>query len=468
MSDFFSCLKQNFCRFATAISPNSLLFPAFFSICLVTASLPLVHAFETHNMVGADVDPDLQRVQRLQQIAQLEQLQRQLDPSSASTAAQQPSAGQTSGGNEQPVFSQEGQPLLPSQLQNGQLPQQNFQPATQQSQMPGFQQQQMQPSSPMPQSSYGAINNAAIANQQVSPGMQQPVAANGGMVGVNNTAAAMANVPTQQMVSGVNQQEPYEAVRETAFKDMTRELLPMTPEQIQRLHQQFKSTQFATETDPNTPPRPVASSKEVSLAPGVTPPVIRLAQGFVSSLVFVDSTGAPWPIKAYDLGDPGSFNIQWDKKSNTLMIQATKLYTYGNLAVELEKLPTPVMITLVPGQKAVDYRADLRIQGFGPNAKDIPRSKGLPESANPVLLGILDGVPPSGSSTLQVLGGNAQAWRQGEKLFLRTRLTLLSPSWTSTMTSADGTKAYELQSAPTLLAFDNGKVVQLTLKRFDE
>src|SRR5574337_55337 len=225
------------------------------------------------------------------------------------------------------------------------------------------------------------------------------------------------------------------------------------------------TTQFAAETPPSTPPRPVASSKFVSLAPGTTPPVVRLSQGFVSSLVFVDSTGAPWPIQAYDLGNPSAFNIQWDKKSNTLMIQATKQYTYGNLAVQLQKLPTPVMITLVPGQKAIDYRVDLRIQGFGPNAKHLPTGNGLPNHASPVLLVVLDGVPPSGSTPLHVLGGNAQAWINGETLYLRTRLTLLSPSWIATMTSADGTKAYELINTSTLLVSDNGKLVQLMLKR---
>ena len=43
--------------------------------------------------------------------------------------------------------------------------------------------------------------------------------------------------------------------------------------------------------------------------PGATPPAIRLAQGYVSSLVFVDSTGAPWPIASFDIGDPKG--CQW-------------------------------------------------------------------------------------------------------------------------------------------------------------
>lgn len=183
-------------------------------------------------------------------------------------------------------------------------------------------------------------------------------------------------------------------IENKAFNDMVKNLYPLNPEQIVRLRQIYQKSEFAQATTPGTPPKPTATSQFVNLSPGSTPPVIRLSQGFVSSLVFLDSTGAPWPISAYDLGDPGSFNIQWDKTSNTLMIQAIKLYNYGNLAVRLKGLNTPVMLTLIPGQKAVDYRVDLRVQGYGPNAVKMPLEQGIPPSASDLLLHVLDGVPP--------------------------------------------------------------------------
>jgi intracellular multiplication protein IcmK len=258
--------------------------------------------------------------------------------------------------------------------------------------------------------------------------------------------------------------EPMQDPNEAAFNAMAKNALPMSPEQIQRLRQMFSASQLAATASPGTPPRPVATSQLVRLDPGATPPVIRLGQGFVSSLVFVDSTGAPWPIEAYDVGNPGAFNIQWDKKTNVLMIQSTSLYTYGNLAVRLKGLVTPVMLTLVPGQKAIDYRVDLRVPGNGPNAIAGPSGDGLPNGANPDLLGILDGIPPAGSKTLIVSGGAAQAWVLNETLFIRTRLTILSPGWLSTMSSADGTKAYSMQKTSKLLVSDNGKPITLTIE----
>lgn len=255
-----------------------------------------------------------------------------------------------------------------------------------------------------------------------------------------------------------------EQIDNLAFENVEKNLFPLDPEKIVKIRDLFEKTERAKVQSAQTPPKPTATSQFVNLSPGSTPPVIRLSQGFVSSLVFLDSTGAPWPIAAYDLGDPSAFNIQWDKVSNTLMIQSNKLYTYGNLAVRLQGLNTPVMLTLIPGQKAVDYRVDLRIQGYGPNAKSMPMELGLPPSANDVLLHVLDGVPPAGSTRLIVSGGDARAWLLNNKMFIRTNLTILSPGWIGSMTSADGMHAYEMQKSPVLLVSWHGKVMQLKVE----
>lgn len=291
--------------------------------------------------------------------------------------------------------------------------------------------------------------------------------------GGNNIPIPLANnlyqAPTPQATNGNPNEQvisptDVEIIENKAFKDMTHTLYPLTPEQIVQLRQTMQTMEYAKASTPGTPPKPTATSQFVNLSPGSIPPVIRLAQGFVSSLVFLDSTGSPWPISAYDLGDPAAFNIQWDKTSNTLMIQALKLYNYGNLAVRLRGLNTPVMLTLIPGQKAVDYRVDLRVQGFGPHAKTMPMEEGLPPLANDVLLHVLDGVPPAGSTRLVVSGGDARAWLSNDKMYVRTNLTVLSPGWLASMTSADGTHAYEMQKSPVLLVSWHGKVMQLKVE----
>lgn len=287
-------------------------------------------------------------------------------------------------------------------------------------------------------------------------------------VAQNNTDAAVSPSPSSgadnKKDATLSPTTDKQVIDNLAFEGVTEQLFPLNPEQIARIKQQSQTNDFAQESPIGTPPKPTATSQFVNLSPGSTPPVIRLSQGFVSSLVFLDSTGAPWPISAYDLGDPASFNIQWDKTSNTLMMQSNKLYTYGNLAVRLRGLNTPVMLTLIPGQKAVDYRVDLRVQGYGPNAKSMPMEEGIPPSANDVLLHVLDGVPPEGSSRLVVSGGDARAWILNDRMFIRTNLTILSPGWIGSMTSADGTHAYEMQKSPVLLVSWHGKVMQLKVE----
>jgi intracellular multiplication protein IcmK len=291
-----------------------------------------------------------------------------------------------------------------------------------------------------------------------------------GAAGANQSTTTTTTTTTGSKTAPVQSSGPVtsaldnEIIDARAFEGVTRQMFPLTPEQIIRLKQMYNTSEFAQASTAGTPPKPTATSQFVNLSPGSTPPVIRLSQGFVSSLVFLDSTGAPWPISAYDLGDPSSFNIQWDKTSNTLMIQALKLYNYGNLAVRLRGLNTPVMLTLIPGQKAVDYRVDLRVQGYGPEAATAPTEAGLPPSASDILLHVLDGVPPPGSQRLTVSGGDARAWLLNDMMYVRTNLTILSPGWIGSMTSADGMHAYELQKSPVLLVSWHGKVMQLKVE----
>lgn len=247
-----------------------------------------------------------------------------------------------------------------------------------------------------------------------------------------------------------------------AFANMLRSMMPLTPDQIVTLRKLFNNSQRAAAQYPGTPPRPTSSSVIVNLSPGATPPIIRLGNGFITSLVFLDSTGQPWPVQAYDIGDPNSFNVDWDRIGNTLLIQSNTTYKSGNLAVMLKGQDTPVMLTLMPGQRAVDYRVDLRVPGFGPNAS--PIASGLPDIANPQLLDFLNGIPPDGAQAVQVNGGPCQAWEFAGNLYLRTQLTVLSPSWLASMSSPDGTNVYEIIKSPVILASYRGKVVQLTVE----
>jgi intracellular multiplication protein IcmK len=291
--------------------------------------------------------------------------------------------------------------------------------------------------------------------------------------------------------------QPNGMARDAAFTRVSRQALPMTPGQVVKLKKMIAATQQAAATVVGTPPKPVTSSLIVSLAPGASPPVVHLQKGFVTSLVFVDSGGQKWPIDGFDIGDKNAFDVQWTQGTNILLVQARSLYTYGNLAVKLRGLSTPVMVTLIPGQSVVDYRVDLHVSGKSPTSNQSinssygpggssgtnggaagsqggSESQGIVQSgADQVLLNVLNAVPPAGAKDLTVSGAscdttlnNCRAWIYRNKLYLRIPYSLLSPGWISDMQSSDGMKAYILQKTPTVLISDYGKSGQLSIEGY--
>lgn len=289
---------------------------------------------------------------------------------------------------------------------------------------------------------------------------------------ISNNAPVQNNANNQNNKNDLNnagnvQIKPNGNLYNDAFDGVVDQMLPMSPEQIKRLRSLFNESQKAASMPVGVPQRPVTSSVLVNLSPQSTPPVIRLGAGYISSLVFMDSTGQPWAIQSYSIGDPSAFNIQWDQKGSTLLIQASSYYKRSNLAVILKGLDTPVMLTLLSGQEVIDYRVDLRVPGLGPNA--VVTQSNLPDSANPILLDVLNGIPPTGSKTLKVSGADAEAWLLKDRLFVRTAFEIISPAWKAVMNSADGTHAYELQPTPVILALQRGKdkTITLTLEGID-
>ena len=291
---------------------------------------------------------------------------------------------------------------------------------------------------------------------------EQPTTTPSTTAGGSTLAPMPAPEPQQPMMS-----PPPPSKNDMAFGSLLDSALPLSPDQIKQLHHLYDLTQQAVSASPSLPPTPVSSSLAVTLEPGSTPPLVRLSAGFVSSLVFVDSTGAPWPITAYGLGDPSSFNVQWDQTSNALFIQSLKPYAHGNLAVRLASLNTPVMISLVSGQKEIDYRVDLQIRDRGPNAEApiVPESLQLGTQVDPRLINVLDGVAPQHSKQLILIPNIGQAWLTKENtLYLRTTLTLLSPAWTATISSPNGTHVYEMSKTPLVLASQDGKTITVEIQ----
>jgi intracellular multiplication protein IcmK len=304
--------------------------------------------------------------------------------------------------------------------------------------------------------SYKDVQNAnAAASTVFTPQQMQQLQA-------ESNAQSQGQAMASNTASGQPTYKPT-TLREEAFQELLNKTFPLLPSQIEELHKHYDQTQIAINTPPGTPPQPVSSTLNVDLSPGATPPIVRLATGFVTSIVFIDSTGAPWPVSDFSLGNPQGFNIKWDNKTNTLFVQSVKDHLSGNVGIRLADLDTPVMISLVTGQKEVDYRVDVQVPGVGPNGDEPVMNSLGNNGTNPALLAALDGVPPTGSIELNVAKEYGRAWLYNGKLLFRTRLTLLSPAWSSTVTGPDGTHVYELMQTPLMLASLNGKTIKIEL-----
>lgn len=249
------------------------------------------------------------------------------------------------------------------------------------------------------------------------------------------------------------------------FQNLLKQQFPMSPEQIKIFRETLNIYEQAMQ-DQVRNPTPIMSTRSVNLDPGSSPPPVRISTGYVSSLIFIDETGAPWPIKAYDIGNQKAFNVQWDKTSNLMMLQGLIPYANTNMVVLLHNLETPVILNLVNDQHKVDYRLDLRIPGMGPKATTPMIKSNIPASDD-LLMSLLDGIPPERAKLLRVNGAAASAWLLDDsEILLRTRLTVLSPSYTSSMRSADGMKVYRMNKTPLIIASKDGNTYRLNVEGY--
>lgn len=250
---------------------------------------------------------------------------------------------------------------------------------------------------------------------------------------------------------------------EESFNSSLKQLLPMSPDQIRKTLDTFKDSRQAAET-PITMPTPRVGVETISLDPSQMPPVIKTAPGRVTTITILDETGAPWPIQ--DVSWAGKFEMTPPEEGgHVIRVTPQSAHGAGNISIRLVDLITPITFTVQTGLDEVYYRFDARIPKRGPLAKTplieyggLKTVTGTDEN----LVQILDGTPPSSSEKLKVEGvdGRTNVWRVSGRIYLRTPLTLLSPAWSSSVTSADGMNVYTLNDTPVILLSDDGLMVQ--------
>jgi len=300
-----------------------------------------------------------------------------------------------------------------------------------------------------------------MAAMRADPMMANPLGPAGGLpVGPMVGGATSADLQALMEQEAEAQKRKLE---EQTFEMALKQLLPLEPEQIRRTLDDFKVKREAAET-PITVPEPRQVVQTLSLDPSDAPALIKMAPGHVTTFTILDSTGAPWPIQ--DISWAGKFEVTTPEEGGHI-IRLTPMTAHGggNMSIRLVDLITPVTVRLTTGIDEVHYRFDARIPRPGPLAKTpLIQYGGLKAVAgrDDNMTGFLDGTPPKEAVRLTVSGadGRTTAWKVSDQMYLRTPLTLLSPGWDSSVSSADGMNVYTLNHAPVILLSDEGRMVR--------
>lgn len=315
------------------------------------------------------------------------------------------------------------------------------------------------------------LNSAGVAQ---SPS----TASNAGAATTN--ADGTVSIPTMEMnaLSGGSATPPAEdspevakakaavTLRKDAFGAASEQLMPLKPGEIRRMLELYDETKQASETPIYPTPEPESSFQGISLDPGAKPLIIKTAMGNVTTVSIVDVTGQPWPIQ--DLTWAGDFQIeQPESGSHMLRIIPTSEFASGNVSMRLLGLNPPVIFTLKAERKTVHVRLDVQIPEIGPNGvlppMDTPVStKAGDEFMTSVLVGVVKG---KDVEQLKVDGidGRTTVISKGGMIYVRTPYTMLSPAWSSSVQSGDGTHVYALNFSPVILLSDKGKMVRAYL-----
>lgn len=261
-------------------------------------------------------------------------------------------------------------------------------------------------------------------------------------------------------------EEIQEELRQQSYDAAIEGLLPLRPSEIRELLERFDRTQESVELPVYPAPRPEVAVETLSLEPGTKPTTIKVAHGYVTTLNILDSTGSPWPIE--DITWAGNFEVIEVSGEGAHFIRITPQseYAYGNMSIHLTSLQTPIIISLETSRDFVHYRFDAIVPEAGPFAKAPIIQSGLSVTAGDIdMAGFLEGVLPDGASRMSVSGVDSRtsAYTYDGLTYLRTPLTLLSPAWVSSASSADGMRVYALSDAPVLLLSEKGRTVRARL-----
>lgn len=190
------------------------------------------------------------------------------------------------------------------------------------------------------------------------------------------------------------------------------------------------------------------------------PLVIYVADGFAAQVEFYDASGKPWSIRKDGVvGDAESFSKKvMGEQRHISSFSLSSRYRQSNAAVVLDGLSSSIPILLKGSDSTVDGRVSVTIPKMGPNADIQPIFTHEIENVSPELVKLQGGDAPVGSKPLRVAGiENAEAWYDGESLYLSLPGRLLLPPPQNSSVSPTGRFLYKTAPATYISISLNGE-----------
>jgi intracellular multiplication protein IcmK len=315
----------------------------------------------------------------------------------------------------------------------------------------------------------GATPQVPVAPSATAPSQQGVVYPGRQMVGSSGTAVNGATLPGSRGVP-VAPAAPGTPINQAAGTagDAQQSNVPQMPplgspsqqyvddnmpadlaKSIREYKKRFDEAQRASAEFVKNAPKPKSSSITITQAPGELSPTVRLSSGIPTNVVFTDASGAPWPIEFATPGDTSVADVLVPVEgSSTLQIRPKQPYMYGAVSVNLRGNNTPITLILASAQNEVDTRLDIRLARRGPNAQAPIIDRPGFTNVDAVMLSVLDGVPPSDAQAIKSSNSDLRAWNHRGKMYVRTTLAVVSPAYSDTAASVDGTRVYIMPSVP--------------------
>lgn len=257
----------------------------------------------------------------------------------------------------------------------------------------------------------------------------------------------------------------------TGFKEQHDMVLPLVPQQIQAYKQHVDGTKRAiVEEKPQTS----AGSRNLKLDASAEIQEILLTPGYITTVVFYDSTGEPWPITSCSVGNPNAFQVILPEgllPGNMINIQGLQKFANSNIVLTIKDFSLPVVMNLqttgMKGKGAItNSMVSFRANRMGPNAKQPIIGRPIQTSITKTMMTFLNGVPPREAIYISSVSerGDMDMWRYNGSLYLRTYSPVVWPAWNLLANGSEGLILYKLPDVPNVLVSVSGKKVSLDIE----